>query len=217
MKKIAEMIKRYKKIMLAVCLLVVIGAGATIAYLSAETGALTNTFEASNIDTDLEEDTAGVIGTKKPSVENVGTTDCLVRMRVNISPEDADEKIKLEGLDLINWSKDSAAGTGNSGWYYYQNVLEAGKDSKTTNLFEHVVIKDQSYIWDDESDEDDQRVWKDFLAVYPDFSITLYQESCPTSMTINGVTVSAVNQDGTFNPENAARIWAAYDAQTVKE
>lgn len=217
MKKIAEMIKQYKKIMLAACLLVVIGAGATIAYLSAETGALTNTFEASNIDTDLEEDTDGVIGTKKPSVKNVGTTDCLVRMRVNISPEDADEKIILEGLDLGKWSKDSAVDTGNSGWYYYQDVLKAGKDSRTTNLFNHVVIDDAEYDWKNQDDTDDQQVWKAFLTQYPDFSITLYQESCPTSMTINGVTVSAVNQDGTFNPENAERIWAAYDAQTVNE
>ncbi|OUN25288.1 hypothetical protein [Blautia sp. An81] len=185
MRKLKTVWNSHKKILLAVCLLVVIGAGATIAYYSAYTQALTNTFSGSNIDTEIEEET-GINGKKAPSIENTGASECIVRMRVNISPENAGVVLNY---DTTNWK------AGGDGFYYYQGVLPV--DGKTEALFTQVTLNNGVPGTVSTLEE-----WTAFLKKYPDFSITLYQEASPASVDGESALVN-----GAYNQDAAMKVW----------
>lgn len=189
MRKLKTVWNSHKKILLAVCLLVVIGAGATIAYYSAYTQALTNTFSGSDIDTEIEEET-GINGKKVPSIENTGASECIVRMRVNISPESAGAEVVLD-YDTNNWVD------GKDGFYYYQGVLPVGE--KTEPLFTMVKIAGAETDGDGASTTD---AWIEFLEKYPNFSITLYQEASPVSVDGQSALV-----DGAYDQSAAMEVW----------
>lgn len=187
MRKLKTVWNSHKKILLAVCLLVVIGAGATIAYYSAYTQALTNTFSGSDIDTDIEENNdPNINGSKVPSIKNTGASECIVRMRVNISPENAGVVLNY---DTTNWK------AGGDGFYYYQGVLPV--DGKTEALFTQVTLNNGVPGTVSMLEE-----WTAFLEKYPDFSITLYQEASPVSVDGQSALV-----DGVYDQSAAMDVW----------
>lgn len=191
MKKLKTVWNSHKKILLAVCLLVVVGVGATIAYYSAYTQALTNTFSGSDIDTEIEEDNDPAInGSKVPSIKNTGASECIVRMRVNISPENAGVVLNYDTSKWID---------GKDGFYYYQDVLSL--NGETEPLFSQVTLNNGAPETESTPEE-----WTEFLEKYPDFSITLYQEASPVS--VDG---ASALENGTYNQEAAMEVWEKFD------
>lgn len=179
--------------MIALVLLGLITVGATIAFLSTATSSLTNTFTKGSITTKLEEE-VDTDGTKKPWVKNTGENDCLVRIRVSISPESAGQKIILENLGAGGKWKFNE----NDGFYYYQGILEPGKT--TEPLFTKVTVPVAGEAADLSAD------WSAFLEEYPDFTITVYHEACQTAIgTANAL------KDGVYDQESAEQVWKVFE------
>ena len=87
----------------------------------ARASSLTNTFSVGSVDTEIEENVNSE-GTKEPYVKNTGESNCLVRMRATVSPEDA--KVELEGFNEL-WLYNEG-----DGFYYYQALLSPAKGQK---------------------------------------------------------------------------------------
>jgi hypothetical protein len=186
-----------KWVVLAVALLVVIGAGVTLAIITNATGSLTNTFKPGNIDTEIKEDYPDTVGGKAPYVENTGKNDCLVRMSVYVSPENA-------GAVLAGLENNADWYDGGDGFWYYDGVLPAGSGSRTEYLFTQVLVPGQSAGTDAETAK---KLWADFLAEYPDFSVTLYHEACQVT---NGDVSALVN--GSYDRDGAKAVWDIFDS-----
>lgn len=78
-------IKAQAKFLITVLTLVVLlGVGATVAYLQSTTGTLTNTFEMVELDTRIEE-TVNTDGTKNVVIANTGKSNAYVRARIMVS------------------------------------------------------------------------------------------------------------------------------------
>ena len=78
-------IKAQAKFLITVLTLVVLlGVGATVAYLQSTTGTLTNTFEMVELDTRIEE-TVNPDGTKNVVIANTGKSNAYVRARIMVS------------------------------------------------------------------------------------------------------------------------------------
>lgn len=78
-------IKAQAKFLITVLTLVVLlGVGATVAYLQNTTGTLTNTFEMVELDTRIEE-TVNTDGTKNVVIANTGKSNAYVRARIMVS------------------------------------------------------------------------------------------------------------------------------------
>lgn len=204
MKKIKEVIRQYKKIAITACLLIVIGAGATAAYLSASTGALKNTFEIGEFDTDTEikeNIDPDITGSKEPYVKNIGNAECIVRMRVNFSPDNTGAEVDF---NQTKWTK------GEDGYWYYQGTLKP--DAETDDLFTKVTVPGQS---EGQSEAEQLDAWNDFLTLYPDFNIALYQEASPVTVTVDDKTYTAL-KEGQYDQEAAMQVWKLYEEQKEK-
>lgn len=176
-------IKAQTKLLVTVLtLVVVLGVGATVAYLHDTTGAVKNTFDAAQLDTRIEEDLNTQAGNKQVVIVNTGKSDAYVRARVMVSGVKAGQ---LEIVDCLEKAdKESAkvylvmpnAGAGEKKWrqtdgdfYYYSDVLPGTKHAqdeelrKTSQLLQAVVIGDQ--VLKDDSDFLDR------------FSVTITHES----------------------------------------
>lgn len=168
-------------------LVVVIGIGATLALMSSSSNAVTNSFTAADIDTEIEETITD--GNKMVSITNNGPSDAYVRARimvsgvnpenvvvVNTEPEKGTVEANKVYLVMENptlWVQDTAA-TAKDDFYYYLGVLEAGDSSK--NLLDKVVLGSNLQK-------------EDFLDT---FSVTIYHESVlainqPESITVDVV------------------------------
>lgn len=78
-------IKAQAKLLVTVLtLVVVLGIGATVAYLHDTTGVVRNIFDPAQLDTKIEE-TLGTNGTKQVVIANTGKSDAYVRARVMVS------------------------------------------------------------------------------------------------------------------------------------
>lgn len=174
-------------------LVVVIGIGATLALMSSSSNAVTNSFTAADIDTEIEETITD--GNKMVSIKNYGPSDAYVRARIMVSgvnpenveivaqePTTVDPNtvylvMKNNGSAVKQWTKkDSDNNTYSDDFYYYLGVLK--KDQSSTNLLEKVVLGETLA-----ADED-------FLK--NDFSVTIYHESVlainqPESITVDVV------------------------------
>ena len=158
-------------------LVVVIGIGATLALMSSSSNAVTNSFTAADIDTEIEETITD--GNKMVSITNNGPSDAYVRARIMVSgvnpenvkivsaaPETPDaDKVYLvmqnNGNENSKWTKEVADNndTYSDDFYYYLDVLT--KDESSKNLLKKVVLgKDLQ--------------GEDFLNT---FSVTIYHES----------------------------------------
>lgn len=159
--------------------------GSTYAFYHQETE-LTNTFTVGEITTKIIEK-FDKDGNKAPRVENTDVTDCIVRMRYDISPNNAPITI---GEINEKWEYY------NDGFYYYKDVLKAGKT--TEPLFENYTITNASqYV-------------KDYGS---NFQIILYQEAVQAEMVDDdGTTIKAFDGSGNYVwDDHAKKIWDSYD------
>ncbi|WP_283129097.1 hypothetical protein [Allofournierella massiliensis] len=181
-------IKAQAKLLVTVLtLVVVLGIGATVAYLHDTTGVVRNIFDPAQLDTKIEE-TLGTNGTKQVVIANTGKSDAYVRARVMVSGV---KNGQLQIVDSLNEvAEDSSVvylvmpnvGTGEKKWsekdskefYYYNTILHGtnsvpGNDKedlaarRTSQLLQAVIIGDQ-VLKDD----------PDFLDT---FSVTITHES----------------------------------------
>lgn len=165
-------------------LVMVIGVGATLAYLSASDSRLTNTFSLAEVDTEINEDLTS--GNKKVTVENVGKSPVYIRARLMVSGIDpknviisSDENATASDGQVVlvmpnvtaNWEQADKSTPDN--FYYFKQVVYGSKTgatppcpdgglTETSALLQKVVIADNL-----KTDED-------FLK---DFSVTVYHES----------------------------------------
>ena len=109
--------------------LVLLLAGVTFAYLHRETGALVNTFSVGNVTTEIDEETPVPNGsdlTKEPYVENIGENDCIVRVRVSVSPVelfDTNGPLKLAGVSGNPLDYPFENGNALNDWEYYDGYF----------------------------------------------------------------------------------------------
>ena len=172
-------------------LVVVIGVGATLALMASPSNAVTNSFTAADIDTEIEEVLTN--GDKQVSIKNYGPSDAYVRARIMVSgvnpanveivaqePTAVDPNtvylvMKNNGSAAKQWTKkDSDNNTYSDDFYYYLGVL--AKDQKSENLLDKVVLGSNLQ-------------GEDFLDT---FSVTIYHESVlainkPAKVDINTV------------------------------
>lgn len=176
-------------------LVVIIGVGATLALMSSSSNAVTNSFTAADIDTEIDEVLDN--GNKQVSITNNGPSDAYVRARIMVSgvnpenveivaqePTTVDPNtvylvMKNNGSAVKQWTKkDSDNNTYSDDFYYYLGVLEANNPSKNSsaNLLEKVVLgKDLQ--------------GEDFLNT---FSVTIYHESVLAINQPESITVGVV-------------------------
>lgn len=168
-------------------LVVVIGVGATLALMSSSSNAVTNSFTAADIDTEIEEVLTN--GDKQVSIKNYGPSDAYVRARIMVSgvnpenvviasEEPAEGAVDANTVYLVMtnpnlWVQEE--GAAKDDFYYYLGVL--AKDQKSANLLDKVVLGDKL------------AADKDFLDT---FSVTIYHESVlainkPAEVDINTV------------------------------
>ena len=197
--------KSHVKLCIAVLALSLVTVGATLALMVSASNSVTNNFTAADIDTEIHETLTE--GNKQVSIYNNGPSDAYVRARIMVSGvKSTDVKIvSAAPTDLTtdenkgkvflvmnadstekpwNWEKDGDAATYSDDFYYYLDVLEAGKS--TNKLLEKVVLGS-----DLEADES-------FLA---NFTVTIYHES-----------VLAINQPAEGQKATLEMVKAAFTA-----
>ena len=192
--------------------LVLLLAGVTFAYLHRETGALVNTFSVGNVTTEITEDDPKQDGTdltKEPIVKNTGANDCIVRVRVSVSPvalfdgggplklaDDEKESLVYPFVDdvgLNDWIY-------HDGYFYYQGVLKP--DDRTSPVFNKVtgVFK-----------ENDSNQVIDDVKEAGNFQVTVYQEAVQSVVhTEDGTTINAM-VSGEYDQTEANKIWEFYE------
>lgn len=192
MKKILKPAK--KKIFTFVTLAAVLTAsvGVTWAMLRANTLPLDNTFTVKPVESEIKEE-IGSDMTKKPYVLNTGEADCLVRVRVEVSPSDVEGSlIQLdyqEGEEVGKWTKNE------DGFYYYNGYVP--KDEMTlSSLFTKAK-------W----------LGKDDYSDFVDFDIIIYQETVQTRANdAKGNSISAIDKQGNYDEDNAMAVWNIFDS-----
>ena len=149
--------------MLTICLIAVVGVGSTLAYLSAKTDVMTNTFTVGNVT--VVQDETDITGESETGRTNSGNTyaNILPGMELTKDPtatvKEGSAKcyvfMKLEGADALGddfafafdanneispaWNK-VTAGTGLDGVYQYEAVVDASNgDVVLPSLFKTVT------------------------------------------------------------------------------
>lgn len=192
--KIKDILKNRKFIITVASVVTIVGIsiGSTFAYYTSVTEDIVNSFNVGSIDTELNETISGL--NKEPRVKNTGKTDCLVRMRVTISPSDTGITLDLPGA---GWKQIGE-------FYYYEGVL--APNAETLPLFTKVTLPGDWY-------SNGSILESEFIP----FDIGIYQEAVQATVyDNNGNDLSAFTVDAAgnkvYNAENAAAIWASYDA-----
>lgn len=187
-------ILKSKKIIFALALgvaIMVTSTVGTLAYLKSNSGTVVNTFTVGSVETEIDEKVDPSQNLKEVRVVNTGKNDCLVRMRVVISPEKS-------GIAIDNYNNKFEQKS--DGFWYYKGILKAPTENEyyaTPYLFTNYKIPEG---------------FKD------NFTITVYQEAVQAMVHLtDGTTISAYNNDGSYNSSEAARIWQAYDAGQVTD
>lgn len=187
-------ILKSKKIIFALALgvaIMVTSTVGTLAYLKSNSGTVVNTFTVGSVETEIDENVNPSRNLKEVRVVNTGKNDCLVRMRVVISPEKS-------GIAIDNYNNKFEQKS--DGFWYYKGILKAPTKNEyyaTPYLFTNYTIPEG---------------FKD------NFTITVYQEAVQAMVHLtDGTTISAYNNDGSYNSSEAARIWQAYDAGQVTD
>lgn len=123
---------------LAVALLLGVGAGVSYSYLTAQDNAA-NHFEVSSVDIKIDETfeppgeiTPGRVITKAPRISSSSDTDCYVRAAVRFTDSDARDCCEALAINP-GWEE------GSDGYYYWKDRLKPGQ--QTGSLFDCVTIK----------------------------------------------------------------------------
>lgn len=167
----------------------------TFAYYSAQLGMLTNQLTVATITTEILEEPPVVSGLsilKAPEVKNTGSVDCLVRVRLIISPQSLVNPATFNGIDSAKWQKIGD-------YYYYKGAV--APNATTGKIFTSI-----SGLTDSGG--------KFLITQYPeikDFQVTIYQEAVQAVFYQNGTKITALNSGGTYDATSAAAIWAIYD------
>lgn len=195
--------KKKKFILPALLFTALLCAGSTLAYMQTETDPLTNTFKAGEVTTEIEEnpEVQGSTIKKDPKVVNLGPNDCIVRMRVTISPKEIADFLS----DPQHLAYDSSWAKEHDGFWHYQHILPYVPGDKaastTTPLFSeiHGLTDENGHIREEFKDLED-------------FQITLYQESVQAVVwDKDGNQYSAYDENGLYDEAGAQKIWDLYD------
>ena len=132
-------IKAQAKLLVTVLtLVVVLGVGATVAYLHNTTDPVTNRFDPAELNTRIEED-LGANGTKEVVIANTGKSNAYVRARIMVSGIDPDN-VKITTNSTVTKAEEGQillfmpnAGV-NKNW---KRVAESEKDSDDCFYFCH--------------------------------------------------------------------------------
>lgn len=157
-----EILKKKKTLICAIALVIgIFGTTATFAVIKATTNTVTNTFEAGDVKTRIDEEVDPTVEKnstvkKTPKITNEGKSDAFVRARITISPEKTDVTLLAGTWNGKNFTKTSEALKGNKnalfdaddngygwyladdGWYYYNTPIAKGKSTET--LFDAVKV-----------------------------------------------------------------------------
>lgn len=200
------------KIIIAASIIAVLLAGiaVTFALRTKQTDDLVNTFTVKPVKSEIEEEVDSASMKKAPKVKNTGDTECLVRVRVNISPSDAEgsAETNLFTLDYQTGTQEGKWSKSEDGFYYYNGYLKPsneGADSLTVNpLFTHVN-------WNKKTKDGNGNQVNDY-SNWKDFDIIVYQETIQTRANdAQGNQISAIDSGNKYNAENAKKIWEIYD------
>lgn len=197
--------KKFKYSALVLLALLVATVGITIAYMTSKTEAVTNTFKVGEVTTKIEEPKPIVTETtiqKTPMVTNLGPDDCIIRVRINVSP-----------LEIANYLEDGGQiKYDDTNWYqigdywYYNKVLGTTEGTNTsTPVFTEVngLIRDGKII--------------EGLRDLTGFDISIYQEAVQAVIAdANGNLIKAYVENGDYDPDGAALIWKHYENETKK-
>lgn len=226
-----------KKKILVISVIIVIMAlaiSSTFGLLSATTDPLTNKFEVGTIDTEIKEDdvTFDTNINKNPSIKNVGKGDCLVRVRIDISPKKIADYIEKNnslvyrytdnGVEktvyLQDYIDDNNAMPNNwkynvtDGYWYYQSVLPSG--DKTLPIFTQVEGLTQEVRDDGETYYKIIDQFKDDIS---DFQISIYHESIQAVVYDEKGNEYNALDDGKYLQSKADVLWNKYMAQQSQQ
>lgn len=172
----------------AVALLAMLAIPSSYAYFTARDTAKT-VYTFAKIDTEIEEPQPELQPTyiiKRQSIRNNGDTGCMIRVRLNASPERLFTEGALElDVNTGEWIK-------GDDYYYYNKVLEPGE--ATSSVINGIFIKDKNQLTED-------------------FDVSITQESIQYKISNNEEYLDAKNADGTVNMDTANRIWEIYENQ----
>lgn len=182
----AKMRKNIGIVALAVIvILAIVKGGTSLAYFFAEQTHDT-TYQLAKIDTEIDEEFKkddDHLYTKNPKIKNIGPSQAVVRVRVEVTPSS-----QKDNLEMIDEDQQSRWIHGEDGYYYYQGILEPGQE--TDSLFDKVQIKD--------------------LKKMEDFDIIIYNEAIQTvAYDEKGNEISAL-ENGQYNQEKALSLWKYY-------
>ena len=195
---------KHKKIVIsiiAVVLLATVAYGSTLAWLT-DTDEVQNTITLGEVETEIIEEYIEGNGTfKRSKVKNMSeVSPCLVRARVTISPAEVADDIVLKDTDDTGWSWPQGWSDGE--YILYDEILKAGEE--TDYLFTGIERPTDAVI----------KAWSD--KGITSFDIAVYEESVQAVVWKDGQEISAINEDGTFNPTNANLIWNLYDSNLLQ-
>ena len=168
MKKIFRNSKVLSLLAIVAAVVVISGVGTTFAYFQDKTGEKVNEFSVGNVTTEIVEIFNKINDheyEKRPCVTNTGKSNCYIRMRYEVTPEnEMKDRLNIIGLPGANWTKEGE-------WYYYTKPVKPGES--TTDLFQKVNV--------DYNEKD--KPWVDF-------DIILYQEAVQAEVVANGQVVT---------------------------
>ncbi|MBR2782734.1 MAG: hypothetical protein IKD93_00830 [Firmicutes bacterium] len=131
--------KRSKKktvaLLLAAALLLTAAVGGTLAYLSATTGTITNTFTPAAVDCAIVETVENGVKSSV-TVMNTGGIDAFIRVAVIGNTVDADGNVTGD-FDLSGYLAGSGWTAGNDGYYYYSAPI--APQASTTELLTNPI------------------------------------------------------------------------------
>ena len=121
---------RKAALILSLCLIFALAAGATFAYLTAESNRTENTFQVGNSGTNIVEELDGA-QKKSVQVKNTGSVTSYVRAKLVMNWVDGDGNVSAAPVGIsVNY--DTAKWFVQDGIYYYKTPVAPG--AKTSNL-----------------------------------------------------------------------------------
>lgn len=137
---------RLSKLLISISLVMLLGMtiGGTIAYLTATSTPVVNTFTPSEVKIDIGESFSnGDLVKSNVVVKNTGDTDAYVRAMVVINWKKSNNEV-IPAVLGTDYSIDAGSGKwnkGGDGFYYYADILPHGDpDPATENLFDSVTV-----------------------------------------------------------------------------
>lgn len=144
---------KQKKLMLSILLVVaLVGIGVTVALSFATSNPVTNTFEAAEHSTEIEEEVDGL--SKTVRVKNEKSSPAYIRIRFEVSPEDA-----VETYQIV--SEDTCWINGNDGFWYYSKPVSFNQSTG-------------DIVWSATNPDE---------IVVDTFDVLVYEESCVATST----------------------------------